>query len=136
MGTKVSGVSVPTKVLRFQKRLGKWRRHRKAHDRRIPKKLWFEAGRLAHETSPYLVSRVAGLDYSVVKEKMAEATGKRGRSRGNSAFIEVISPVTQPPSGGSEFEIFDDAGRMVVRFSAGAFLDLPGLVTAFRNRTS
>jgi hypothetical protein len=135
MGSKVSSVAVPAKVLRFQRRLNEWRRHRKAHERRIPKKLWQEAGRLARETSPYLVSRVASLDYSMVKERMAAATGKHGSARGASGFVEVISPALQSPPGGNELEIFDDSGRMVVRFAAGALLNLTELVAAFRNRT-
>ena len=135
MGSKTKKIS--TSVVRFQRRLEEWRHNRRKGERRIPKALWSEGVRLAFKTSPYVVSRAAGLDYAALKRRMAAATeGARAVVGIGSGFVEITAPVSSDSWTGSVLELSDERGRMVLRICSGVEVNAAALVAAFRDRAA
>lgn len=126
--------NIPGKVVRFQKRLEKWRRSREKGPCRIPEALWSEATRLSLETSPYVVSRAGRLDYTALKRRMDAFSGTRPPARIPTGFFEVVPSAPDVPWNGAVLELSDEAGRMVVRFSPAVDVNAAVLISAFRNR--
>lgn len=128
--TKVPALPAGVKLLR--KRIDDWRRTR---DRRtaMPVDLWDEAVALARPGRAWAVARALGVNFQALRRRVAEsAPGTPSRGPATGTFVE-LSGAQILGATGTVVELSDGGGiRMIVRVAAGAALDVPRLVAAFR----
>lgn len=134
---KTKGPGLPDEVKQLRKRIDEWRRTR---DRRtaMPAELWDEAVALARPGRAWAVARALGVNFQALRRRVAETASRApGSGTAPAAFVELrgaqILGATTAGVSGSVVELSDGGGiRMTVHLPAGAELDVPRLVAAFR----
>jgi hypothetical protein len=127
---------MPARLKLLRKRIDDWRRTR---DRRtaMPADLWDEAVVLARPGRAWAVARALGVNFQSLRRRVAEAGLPTPGVAAPGAFVELsggeILGAAAVGAKGTVVELSDGGGmRMTVRLTAGAELDVPRLVTAFR----
>jgi len=134
---RTKGPGLPAGVNLLRKRIDEWRRTR---DRRtaMPADLWEEAVALARPGRAWAVARALRVNFQALQRRIAEtAPGAPGPGAATGTFVEFSGAqvLGAAPGGttGTVVELSDGGGiRMTVRLTAGAALDVPRLVAAFR----
>jgi len=127
-------------VVRLARKIERWRKTRPKRGR-MPEVLWNEAVGLARQHGLHPMSQALRLRYDSLKFRLSvsgQPTGKGAQKKvPTGAFVEVVAPVheTQAPTG-VVVELGGGGGpKMLVRFPAGAALDLAGLAASLRGLT-
>ncbi|MBI4917262.1 MAG: hypothetical protein HY825_15600 [Acidobacteria bacterium] len=133
---RTTGPAMPAGVKLLRKRIDEWRRTR---DRRtaMPADLWQEAVALARPGRAWAVARALRVNFQALQRRIAEtAPGAPGPGAATGTFVELSGAQILRAAGGATGTVVElsDAGgiRMIVRVAAGAALDVPRLVAAFR----
>ena len=117
----------------------------------MPAELWDDAAAVARELGVYPVARALGVNYKVLKERVAPAPKEERRaqlaeetavssdlSRKRNDFIEVsgIPLLSEPRSEGTTVVevVAADGARLTIRLQGKSQADVAGLVTAFQER--
>jgi len=114
----------------MQQQLGEFRA---AHPVRtkLPESLWQFAVELARQHGVYTVAHPLRLDYTRLKERLGESSGRRGKTT-KPAFVELIAP---KPTKLHEFVIEIEASngaKMRIQWRTAAPPDWTALLRAWR----
>jgi hypothetical protein len=134
---RTTGPALPAGVKLLGKRIDEWRRTR---DRRtaMPADLWEEAVALARPGRAWALARALRVNFQALQRRIAEtAPGAPGPGAATGTFVELsgaqILGSAAGGAAGAVVELSDGGGiRMTGRLTAGAALDVPRLVAAFR----
>jgi len=125
---------------RILQRIESWRSTRRKLSP-MPAELWTAAVSLGREYGVSLTSRILGLSYGALKDRVADSTPAVGRRRRSPlGFVEVnpgtlVSDPTPPAAVVVEF-CDSDGCRLVIRLRDSSDLDPAGLAEAFWRRRS
>jgi hypothetical protein len=122
---------VPTPLSIACRQFEQWRSRRQGRTR-LPGNLWAKAVRLAREHGISKTARTLGLEYAVLKKRLAafgpvpEDPGKRGVPSGPPDFIELLPGRLKPGSPECTIEWEDGSGAKVRMHVEG--IGVPDLV--------
>lgn len=134
-----SGSSAPVRMDRILQRIESWRSTRQKLSP-MPAELWTAAVSLAREHGVSMTSRILGLSYGSLKDRVTGSTAPAGRGRrAPIGFVELppgsLTSTSMPAVAVLELWASDGA-KLVVHLRDSADLDLPGLSEAFWRRRS
>ena len=134
-----SGSSVPVRMSRILQRIESWRSTRRKLSP-MPAALWMAAVSLAREHGVSMTSRVLGLSYGSLKDRVADSTPPVGRRRRAPLGFVELNPgtlVSDPAPTAVVVEFCDsDGARLVIHLRDSSDLDAAGLAEAFWRRRS
>lgn len=134
-----SGSSVSARMDRLLQRIESWRSTRRKLSP-MPADLWTAAVALAREHGVSMTSRILGLSYASLKDRVADSARPVGRrSKAPVGFVELNpdSLVSDTTPAAVVVEFCDsDGARLVIRLRDSADLDPTGLAAAFWRRRS
>jgi len=116
-------------IAQLQQQLGEFRA---AHPVRtkLPESLWQSAVELARQHGVYTVAHPLRLDYTRLKERLGESSGRR-RKTTKPAFVELIAPERGRSSPGTSLEcrveLEGRRGKMRIEFKGIATAELVAL---------
>jgi hypothetical protein len=124
---------------RVLQRIERWRTTRRKLSP-MPAELWAAAVSLAREHGVSMTSKMLGLSYQSLKDRMAESAPSAGR-RGKASFgfveLNADSLLSNATPSAAVVEISDsDGARLVIRLRDCSGLDPAGLAEAFWRRRS
>lgn len=122
----------------LRRRIAGWRQTRRRHGA-MPEELWREAAALARELGVSRVSRVVGIGYEGLSDRVG-ASGPRvtGGGERKSRFVELsgaqwAASSTSEAAWGPQIEVVAaDGARLTIRLPAGSALDVAAVVRAHR----
>lgn len=134
-----SGFAAMPGLGRVLHRIERWRSTRRKVSP-MPAELWAAAVSLAREHGVSMTSRVLGLSYRSLKNRMADSAPRVGRRRrAPVGFVELppgsVTNDSTPAAAVLEL-CASDGAKLVVRLRESADLNLPGLAEAFWRRRS
>ena len=134
-----SGSSVPVRMDRILHRIERWRSTRRKLSP-MPAELWTAAVSLAREHGVSMTSRILGLSYGSLKDRVTGSRPPAGRRRrAPVGFVELplgsLTNTSRPAMAVLELWASDGA-KLVVHLRESADLNLPGLAEAFWRRRS
>ena|ERR1700690_1832810 len=133
-----SGSPVSARMDRLLQRIESWRSTRRKLSP-MPPELWASAVSLAREDGVSMTSRILGLSYRSLKDRMAESAPPVGRPRTPFGFVELSpdSLMSDASPAAAVVEISDpDGAKLVIRLRDPADVDVGGLAEAFWRRRS
>ena len=132
---RTTGPALPAGVKQLRRQIDYWRRTRERRTA-MPAELWTEAIALARSGRPYAVAQALRINFEGLRRRMAEAEPGT-HSAAPAAFVELsgaqILGASSASALGAVVELSDTHGmRLTVRLAAGAEVDVPRVVAAFR----
>ena len=128
-------VELPARLEGARRRFERWRRTRKIGTR-VPESLWASAVKIAGTCGISRTSRVLGVDYDSLKERVAKQAGASAdvsELGSKPTFVELAAPA-QTVSGECILELEDAAGaKMRVHLKGFEAPDLAALTQSFRS---
>ena len=134
-----SGSSAGIRMDRVQQRIERWRSTREKVSP-MPAELWSAAVSLAREHGVSMTSRVLGLSYRSLKDRVGSSTRRVGRrSPAAAGFIELdpssVVSASVPTAAVLEL-IGSDGAKLVIRLRESGDLDSTALAESFWRRRS